>query len=181
MSTALTPCTAFFGLVPPIYWAHTELDVILLLVPLSQNKHWVWAIGLWGWSHSNSLSFSGWDPNFLFVMNKVLIKKKHSSALSALELFALEVTAPRAWQDTWRTGCCESAVGPLCHGYPHQLQTQGGTPAQRSPGLCSCSISAKIPAGKELIKSMADKAAQQRAISRKTWWFINKCTITLSI
>lgn len=34
-----------------------------------------WAVGLWGWSHPNSLSFPGWDPNFLIVMNKTLIKK----------------------------------------------------------------------------------------------------------
>lgn len=100
MSTALIACTAFFGLCP----LFTELTQN----PSPGTSHpeqalRVWAIGSRGWSQSNSVFPRLRDPNFLFIMDKTLIKKTLQCPQWHLNQSALEATAPGTWQGAWRS------------------------------------------------------------------------------
>lgn len=91
----------FLWALPPVYWAHTE-SFSWYLSPRTSTQ-----------SLSNrvarliSVKLSVFprlrDPNFLFIMDKTLIKKTLQCPQWHLNQFALEATAPGAWQGAWRS------------------------------------------------------------------------------
>lgn len=113
----------FLWALPPVYWAHTESFSWYLSPRTSTQSLSNWVARLISFKLSVFPRLR--DPNFLFIMDKTLIKKTLQCRQWHLNQFALEATAPGAWQGAWRAGFCGSAVGPICQaGCPHQLQTR---------------------------------------------------------